>query len=297
MNLNPLQWLPYLALLSTVQIFSQGSMAILKWFWLKRLGISEADRRQIFSTRKGFDLQALLAEYPEVRIRRVDSFCRKGHHFLSGMLYILIVQWVIKDIFLIVPTIILQSFINLGFLLIAYRSERVVGLGGLFYGGLARIRDGVYGRINLVVALLGLCVQYVVVSALALGVMLPLAGNDQTVIMGLINFIYYPQVIGDAAGEIIGGTWGKHTIKVKGLGEINRKSWLGTGAVFMSSFLSLVWHISGSRLPSSYLLLAFVISLSSTIFELISPRSTDNATISISNALWCTAWLALLSSH
>ncbi|MBN2004515.1 MAG: hypothetical protein JXA21_14260 [Anaerolineae bacterium] len=294
MKLDPLQWLPYLALLSTVQIFSQGSMALLKWFWLKRLGLSDAERRQVFSTRKGFDLQALLAKYPEVRIRRVDSFCRKGHHFLSGMLYILITQLVIKDLFLIVPTIIIQSFINLGFLLIAYRSDRVVGLGGLFFGGLARIRDGIYGRLNLVIALLGLCVQYIVVSALAIWVMLPLTGNEQALIVGLINFIYYPQVIGDAAGEIIGGTWGKHTIKVKGIGEINRKSWLGTGAVFVSSLVSLALHISGSRLPSSYLLLAFVISLSSTVFELISPRSSDNATIAISNALWCTAWLALM---
>jgi len=294
MNLNPLQWLPYLALLSAVQIFSQGSMALLKWFWLERLGLSDAERRQIFSTRKGFDLQALLAKYPEVRIRRVDSFCRKGHHFLSGMLYILIVQLVIKDVFVIVPTIVIQSFINLGFLLIAYRSERALGLGGLFYGGLARIRDGIYGRLNLVVALLGLCVQYVVVSALAIGVMLPLVGNQQAPIVGLINFIYYPQVIGDAAGEVIGGTWGRHTIKVKGLGEINRKSWLGTGAVFVSSFASLALHISGSQLPASYLLLALIVSLSSTVFELISPRSTDNATIAISNALWCTAWLALV---
>ncbi len=295
MNLIPLQWAPYLLLLSTVQVFSQGSMALLKWFWLKRLGLSDAERRQIFFTRKEFDLQALLAKYPEVHIRRVDSFCRKGHHVLSGMLYIMITQLVIKDLFLIVPTIIIQSFINLGFLLIAYRSERVLGLGGLFYGGLARIRDGVYGRLNLVVALLGLCVQYIVVSALGIWVMLPLAGNEQLLILPLINFIYYPQVIGDAAGEIIGGTWGKHTIKVKGLGEINRKSWLGTGAVFAFSLISLALHISGAQLPVNYLWLALIISLSSTILELISPRSTDNATIAISNALWCTVWLVVVS--
>ena len=52
------------------------------------------------------------------------------------------------------------------------------------------------------IALLSLAVQYAVVAAIYLLLIMPLQGQAGSLVF--INFIYFPLVLGDAAGEVIG---------------------------------------------------------------------------------------------
>ena len=279
----------FLLMLTGIQLMAHLVSAVAKWWWLKRIGVDEQDRRSIFSSRRaGFELERLLQKYDERRLRIIDSICRKSHHVITGFGYYWVAEHVIQDVVLMVATILVQALLNLGFLLAALRSDRVLGLGGLFFGGVARIRDGAQGRLNLVSSLTGLFVQYVLVSLLGITVLLPRIGNDGVVV--LIAFIYMPMVVGDAAGEIIGGTWGRQTLRVWGIGEINRKSRLGTGAVFASTLGILVLHIAREGLPMPWLGFALWISFSSAVVELVAPRSMDNLALPLSNTLWCIVW-------
>jgi len=280
-----------LAMLSTIQVAAYSLMTVIKWRWLARLGVSEEDRRLIFSARRsGFDLEQLLARYDEKALRMADSFCRKGHHVFTGLLYILVVERVIADPGLMVVTIVLQGTINLLMLLAVYRSDRVFGPGGLIFGGVARIRDGAAARANLVVANISLLAQYLVVSAIALTYLLPMTGD--ALLIDLVSFAYLPMVIGDAAGEIIGGTWGRQNIRVRGLGEINKKSWLGTAAVMLGSFFAVLNHIVSTGLAWEFVGLAAVISIVTMFVELAAPRSTDNFAIPFANLLCLLAWFS-----
>ncbi len=100
-------------------------------------------------------------------------------------------------------------------------------------------------------------------------------------------FIFLPLTIGDASGEIIGTIWGKQKLNVWGIGEINRKSVLGTFAVFLGSLLPLLLIVFYNGLPWEWYLMCLSIALTTTIVELIAPRGTDNFCIPVGNALIC----------
>jgi len=282
----------FLLLLTGIQLSAYALMAGLKWWWLGRLGVVDSDRRRIFSSRReGFDLASLLAAYPERRLRMIDSFCRKGHHVYTGLLYLFVVEEVIAEPRLMVITILIQGSLNLAMLLVAYRSDRVWGLGGWLFGGVARIRDGQLARANLVVANISLLAQYLACAGIALIFLQPMVGD--ALFVELVSFVYLPMVVGDAAGEIIGGTWGRQTIRVRGIGEINKKSWLGVMAVCIGSFVAVLAHIHSAGLPRGLIGLAAVVAMTTTVVELVAPRSTDNFMIPLSNLLCVLAWFRL----
>ena len=293
LDLSRIPW--FLVMLTSIQLTAYALMTLIKWRWLKHMGVSEADRRLIYSARgEGFDLDVLLRTYDEKALRMADSFCRKGHHVFTGLLYILVVERVIADPVLMTVTIIIQATLNLAMLGLAYRSNQVFGLGGLLFGGVARIRDGQAARTNLVVANISLLLQYIVVSALALLFLRPMTGD--ALFVGLVSFVYLPMVVGDAAGEVIGGTWGKQNIRVRGIGEINKKSRLGTFSVFLGSLLAVLAHIVGEGLPLELIGLGVLVSVVTMIVELAAPRSTDNFAIPFTNLLCLLAWFALFGA-
>jgi dolichol kinase len=100
--------------------------------------------------------------------------------------------------------------------------------------------------------------------------------------------------VSDACSEIVGSLFGKQRLRVWGMGDVNRKSVAGTVACFVSSLLLCVWVVSANELPAPWIALAVLISISNTVFELLSPRGTDDLTMTVANALICWAFGAWL---
>ena len=91
----------------------------------------------------------------------------------------------------------------------------------------------------------------------------------------------------DACTEIGGSLFGRQTIRVWGVGDVNRKSIEGTLCGFAGSLALCLWVVLARPLPASWIVLAVIISVSNTVMELCSPRGTDDLTMATSNALIC----------
>jgi dolichol kinase len=90
--------------------------------------------------------------------------------------------------------------------------------------------------------------------------------------------------------EIGGSLFGRQTIRVWGIGDVNRKSIEGTIACFAGSLALCLWVVLSHGLPAPWIALAVVISISNTLLELFSPRGTDDFTMATTNALICWAF-------
>jgi dolichol kinase len=88
-------------------------------------------------------------------------------------------------------------------------------------------------------------------------------------------------------GEIIGTTWGKQKLKVWGIGQINRKSILGTVAVFLGGFVPLLIIVFFNALSWQWYWLCLALSATTTIIELVAPRGTNNFFIPVVNSIIC----------
>jgi dolichol kinase len=97
----------------------------------------------------------------------------------------------------------------------------------------------------------------------------------------------------DAATEIGGSLFGRQTIRVWGVGDVNRKSIEGTLCGFAGSLALCLTVVLARSLPASWIVLAVMISASNTVLELCSPRGTDDLTMATSNALICLAFAAI----
>jgi dolichol kinase len=78
------------------------------------------------------------------------------------------------------------------------------------------------------------------------------------------------------------------------MGDVNRKSIAGTVAGFVASLGLCLSVALAHQLPAPWLVLAFVISSSTTLVELLSPRGTDDFTMATTNALICVAFGMLI---
>lgn len=259
--------------------------AILKWYALRHLGMPLQERRLIFSTRKkNFNLQYFIYKYGDRNLRIVDGLSRKLVHVTAGFWQLAVLNFVVKDTHIALQATLVYQLFLVFLSIISYSSNKVFGLAGIMYGASSRIRDGVEGRKNIFVARL---------SFLAL---LPLAfieyiatqhvGDTNDLVIFSV-FIFLPLTVGDALGEIIGTIWGKQKLRVWGIGQINRKSVLGTASVFLGGFLPLLLIVSSNGLSFQWWLLCFAVSAITTIIELVAPRGTDNFFIPLGNALVC----------
>ena len=120
------------------------------------------------------------------------------------------------------------------------------------------------------------------------------AGDSRTLYLSW--YIFMPIIVGDSFAEIIGATWGVQKIKVWGMGEVNKKSWEGTAAMFFSSFLILLPVNIYFNLPFSWYLFAFAICLIATFVELFAYRSTDNVFMLIISALLSVAFISIIDA-
>ncbi|CAE7301497.1 unnamed protein product [Symbiodinium natans] len=152
-------------------------------------------------------------------------------------------------------------------------------MGVVEYSG-ARMRDGRFGRFNLlVVSVWGGFGKAMVVMLLIL------KGYDREdnfhlfqayAILALQGVIW-----GDTAGEVIGSFFGKLEFDVGGFGETNKKTLEGTSAVWLATAISSwwvlqVWQAGDAAFQGGMWLAICCTSTVATIMEIAAPRGTDN---------------------
>ena len=258
------------------------------------MGFTKDERRDAFSSRmdRPYDVGALTAKYSERRIRIADMIGRRGRFaFLAfAGLYGLYTQvlanpqpnfavaFAANNLF----EGVLGSWIFLG---VFYLNGFI---GATFYGPQTRVMDGYLGRANcLLITTLWTAFKFIMVPiSLQLAAVYP--REQFAVVFGLIWLSY---IATDAFAEIFGSLFGKQSIKVWGVGDVNRKSVVGVVAGFAGALaVNLALISANGLLIGPWIGLAFVIALSNCLVELYSPRGTDDFTMATTNALLCLAF-------
>lgn len=269
--------------------------ALLKYF----VGFSKEDRRRAFASRMdapGFDVLEFVSRYSERRIRIADMVGRRGRFVTiasAGFLYMYFhvgeeptqgfaTGFLAENLFDAIATnwIVLAFYYGNGFLAAA------------FYGPQSRVMDGVLARANcLLIFMLWTVFKFLMVPmGLWLAAMFP-----PQQFAPLFALIWGSYLACDAGAEIGGSIYGRQTLRVWGIGDVNRKSIGGTVTGFVASVALCVAVIVANDLPASWYGLALAISISNTALELFSPRGTDDFTMATSNALLCCAFGLLIA--
>lgn len=269
------------------------------WFGVKNLllkyfvGMSHEDRRQVFSSRMSqpFDLNGLLRKYPERRIRITDMIGRRGRFItLAGAAcFIFYAQLVAgkSDNFATAfssQSLFEQVVTNWVFLACFYANGFV---GATLFGAQTRVMDGTLARAN--------CMAIVTLWALFKFVLIPIGAELATLYPReqfalLFALIWVSYIVVDTFAEIGGSLYGTMKIRVRGVGDVNRKSYAGTVTGLVAGLAFSVGIVLLNGLSGPYLALAAVVAVTSTVLELFSPRGTDDFTMATGNALICWAF-------
>jgi dolichol kinase len=274
----------------------------LPWWGLKALllrkwvGLTKEETRDAFSSRmdRPYDVAVLTAKYSERRIRIADRVGRRGRFALMafGGLFGLYLQR--HDVAKLGPDFavafaannVLEAVIGGWFFLSLFYVNGFVGAAT--YGPQSRIMDGMLGRANnlLITTLWGAFKFVMVPLSILLARFYP--PEQFAVVFGLIWLSY---ITTDAFAEIFGSLLGKQTIKVWGVGDVNRKSVAGVVAGFSGALIVNLLLISANGLMAGpWIALAVTIAASNCLVELYSPRGTDDFTMATTNALLCLAF-------
>jgi len=284
--------------LARITAFTAVFMLSYGWLWyrvrqalLRRVaGLSEIELRSVFESRmdRPFDLHAILAVHSERRIRVIDMIGRRGRSLTLASVYMAYVYLRIASgseprfLTAAVADGLLDAIVTGWLYVIAFDSNGI--FGRIIYGAPSRIMDGTLARANLLsVVTLWNAFKFVMVP---LGARLaPLFPHRHYA--ALFGFIWISYQVADTMAEVVGCTLGKQTLRVWGIGQVNRKSVAGTWACFLGSMSACLLIIWASDLPLSWLGLALAVSVSNTVFELWSPRGTDDFTMATANGLLC----------
>jgi hypothetical protein len=274
------------------------------WYGVKTLllkyyvGFSKEERRQAFSSRmrEPFDVASLTARYSERRIRITDMIGRRGRFItlaMAGFFYLyarvqtehtpaFATMFLADNLFDAVVT----SWVFLAF----YRANGF--LAAAFYGPQSRVMDGVLARANcLLITTLWTVFKFVMVPlGIRLAVVFP-----PSQFAAVFALIWGSYIVADALSEIGGSLFGKQKIRVRGIGDVNRKSIGGTVSGFAGALLFCLWIVVAQDLPTPWMALAVVIALSNTLIELFAPRGTDDFFMATGNALICLAFGTLFT--
>lgn len=267
------------------------------WYYLKRrqlrrIGFSEEDLEQAFSTRlDAFHLDELLNKYPERKIRILDMISRRGRAAVMATVGFTIFYFEIRrnpgpgSLTAGLQGNLFEAIFMSWWFILTYRSNGF--LGKATYGAQARVMDGVLARANcLMIATLWGMFKFVLIP---IGIQLnTLFSEDHYAILFL--FVWLAYLVGDTASEVVGSLYGKQRLRVWGLGEVNRKSVEGTVACFLGALAVCLAGVISQGLSWEWYGLALVISISTTVVELWSPRGTDDFFIATTNALLCWAF-------
>jgi hypothetical protein len=273
------------------------------WYGVKRLllrrlvGLSREETDGTFLSRMTapFDLQALLRNHSERRVRIADMIGRRGRYVTIGMAgYAYVYSRIAlepKPDFLVMglQESLFDALVFSWAMLAIYYSDGF--LGRVAYGSQTRLMDGTLGRAN--------CVVIMTLWSLFKFIMVPLGFELASVFpphtyATLFAIVWVSYLGSDALSEIVGSLWGKQKLRVWGIGEVNRKSLAGTWACFLGSLAICLWLVHANGLGLAWVGLAVAVSVSNTVFELFSPRGTDDFTMATGNALLCWAFGSLM---
>ena len=257
---------------------------------------SKDERREAFRSRmdRPYDVAALVARHSERRIRIIDMIGRRGRFItlaFAGFFYLYGNQAANPS-----PAFVtgftqdnLFDAVIIGWAFLAfYYSNNFIAAA--MYGPQSRIMDGVLARAN--------CLLITTLWAAFKFVLVPIGAKMATLYQPSEFAVIFAMIWGsyiacDAFAEIGGSLFGKQSIRVRGIGDVNRKSIAGTVTGFAASLTLCLWVVLSQGLPAPWIGLAIVISVSNTLLELWSPRGTDDFTMATSNALICLAFGAL----
>jgi len=270
-------------------IWWAAKTGLLRWF----VGFSKEERRDAFASRmdRPYDVGDLTARYSERRIRIADMIGRRGRFITlgaAGMYYLYLQIGSRQDENFATAFLtdhLLDSVVGSWILLGLYRSNGL--LAAFFYGAQSRIMDGSLARANyLLIATLWTAFKFVMVPIGAqLAVVYP---KDRfAAVFGLIWGTY---LVTDACAEIFGSLFGRQTIQVWGIGDINRKSVAGILGGFFAALTLGISIVTAHGFGTSWFVLVIVLAVSNTALELYSPRGTDDFTMATANALICLAF-------
>ena len=258
---------------------------------------SKEEVRQVFSSRmrQPFDVGEFVSRHSERRIRIIDMIGRRGRFITLGLAgFFYLYSSVAADPSPKFATAFLQDnlfdAVVAGWIFLAfYYSDGF--LAAAFYGAQSRVMDGVLARAN--------CLLITTLWAVFKFVMVPLGARLAALykpaeFAAVFALIWGSYIITDTAAEVGGSLFGKQTLRVWGIGDINRKSIGGTVSGFVACLVFCLWMVSGRGLPAPWIGLAVVIAVSNTLLELFSPRGTDDFTMATANALICLAFGALV---
>ena len=262
---------------------------LLRWF----VGFTKHERRDAFSSRmdRPYDVADLVSRYSERRIRIADMLGRRGRFITLGAaglfyLYLQIAQQQ-NDNFAtaFLTDNLLDSVVASWILLALYRTNGLPA--AFFYGAQSRVMDGSLARANyLLISTLWTAFKFVMVPIGAkLAAIFP--KPQFAAVFGLIWGTY---LVTDACAEIFGSLFGRQTIQVWGIGDVNRKSVAGIVGGFLAALVLGLWIVTANGLGPSWIVLAVVLAISNTALELYSPRGTDDFTMATANALICLAF-------
>jgi hypothetical protein len=273
------------------------------WYGIKVLllrtlaGFSKEELRAVFRSRMAepFDLGALIARHSERRVRIADMIGRRGRFMTIGLLgygyiYTRVASTPTPDfLFLGLQESLFDAIVYSWVMLGLYYSNGF--LGRVAYGPQTRIMDGTLGRANcLVITMLWSVFKlFMVPIGFQLASLFPPRSYA-----ALFAFVWLSYLIGDGMSEIVGQLFGKQKLRVWGIGEVNRKSVAGTWACFLGSLAICLALVQANGLGPAWVGLAVAVSLSNTVFELFSPRGTDDFTMATANALLCWAFGSLV---
>lgn len=269
-----------------------------KWLLLRRfVGFSTADARRAFRSRMSepFVVTDLTDRYSERRIRIADMIGRRGRTLVIAAssfayLYRNIAESPTADFAtLFLGDQLLDAVVSGWIFLLLYRTNGLLGIA--VFASQARIMDGVLARAN--------CLASMTLWSLFKFVLVPIGARladlfspaQFAVVFALIWGSY---LVTDAAAEIGGSLIGRQRIRVVGLGDSNRKSVAGTICGLAVGLTFCLTVVLSNGLTGPWIGLAITIAVSSSILELVSPRSTDDFTMATTNALICWAFGALV---
>jgi hypothetical protein len=257
------------------------------------VGFSKAEVRLAYSSRMNapFDVAAFTSRYSERRIRIADMIGRRGRFITLAAagfyyLYTQVASNPSKDfaVLFLQDNLFDAVITNWVFLAFYYANGF---LAAAFYGPQSRVMDGVLARAN--------CLLITTLWAAFKFIMVPLGGQLAAVFpvgafAAVFALIWGSYLVTDAMSEVGGALFGRQTIRVRGIGDVNRKSIAGTVTGFVSCLTLGVLVVSAHQLGPAWLGLVLVLSVVNTLLELFSPRGTDDFVMATANAAICLAF-------
>jgi hypothetical protein len=269
------------------------------WLGIKALllryvaGFDRDERRAAFSSRmdQPYDVAALTARHSERRIRIVDMIGRRGRFMVLGLMgFFYLYSRVGSErpenfATAFLSDNLLDAVLTGWMFVLLYRGNHI--LARAVYGPQSRVMDGVLARAN--------CLLIMTLWCLFKFVLLPIGAQLATLyspahFAAVFALIWGSYMMCDTLAEVGGSLYGTMKIRVRGVGDINRKSVAGTVTGFLGSLAFCTIIVWANALPPAFYGLALAISISNTLLELYSPRGTDDFWMATGNALICWAF-------